>query len=137
MYCRWIYILSILLAGYLNSSAQAGEVAPTGTVFLAATTIGNATAIGSSELPVCTPRSYACNTPASLNYIFVGSGNWDQPENWTNKLIPPPRLTASYEIIIDPAGSSDCILNIEQVIEEGSKLTVLPGKRMRVIANHP
>jgi len=50
-------------------------------IFLAQASVGTSNALGASSLPVCTPKSYECNTPASSNYIFIGAGNWNMPEN--------------------------------------------------------
>ena len=133
MNCKLICIPFILLAACFSVNAQIGDTAAPGSSFLATASVGIDSTIGITNLPVCTPANYACNTPASLNYIFIGAGNWDVPENWTNSLIPPATLNQNYQIIIDPKGTSDCILNVRQIISTGAKLTVLPGKKLKVL----
>jgi hypothetical protein len=68
-----------------------------------------------------------------LNYVFSGKGNWDTPENWSNKLVPPLNLPPGTEIIIDPIGQEECVLNVPRNIPNGVKLTVKAGKKLRVL----
>jgi hypothetical protein len=64
-------------------------------------------------------------------YMFVGNGNWDVPQNWSNNIIPPAVLNTGT-IIINPANDGECILNVQQTILRGANLNVLTGKRFRV-----
>lgn len=68
-------------------------------------------------------------------YSFTGSGNWNVAANWSNNAIPPAILPSCSEIIINPAGSTECILNVSQTIKPGGKLTVTTGKKLRVVGN--
>lgn len=68
-------------------------------------------------------------------YHFVGSGNWNIASNWENNLIPPVSLPACSEIIINPTGSTECLLDISQIIAPGAKFTVNSGKKIRILGN--
>lgn len=67
-------------------------------------------------------------------YHFTGTGNWDIPANWLNGKMPPKHVLHCAEIIIDPS-SGECILNTQQVVAPGAKITVVAGKKFRVIGN--
>lgn len=67
-------------------------------------------------------------------YRFTGTGNWDIPANWLNSKMPPQHVLHCAEIIIDPS-SGECILNKAQVIAPGAKITVIAGKKFRVIGD--
>ncbi|MEI9934544.1 MAG: hypothetical protein WDM71_06755 [Ferruginibacter sp.] len=62
-------------------------------------------------------------------YSFTGSGNWSVASNWANNEVPPSPLPSCAQIIINPAGTSDCILDVPQIISAGSKITVIEGKK--------
>ncbi len=68
-------------------------------------------------------------------YRFTGNGNWDIPSNWLNSKMPPKHVLHCAEIIIDPAGNGECILNTAQVVAPGAKITVMAGKKFTVIGN--
>ncbi len=126
-----IYIVASMLFS-LQAATQVGHMAPLGSVKLAKVSVGNTDSVARSSLPVCTPQQYACSTPQSLIYTFIGAGNWNDPDNWLNNLIPPSKLVGDFQIIIAPRGSAECILNVPQTIAAGGVLTLLPGKKFRV-----
>jgi hypothetical protein len=132
MITKHLSILIILLLVRFAAAAQ-GEAPSLAVVNLALPVLAKPAKIGVSTLPVCTPRSYACNTPASLTYIFTGAGNWNIERNWLNEIMPPYELANGYEILITPEGESECILNVLQLILPGAKLTIDNGKRLRVL----
>ncbi|MEO5891417.1 MAG: DUF5060 domain-containing protein [Ferruginibacter sp.] len=68
-------------------------------------------------------------------YIFNGNGSWINPLNWSNNIIPPPVLLPGTEILIDPTEGGECVLDTPQYISAGAKLTILPGKILRVAGN--
>jgi hypothetical protein len=68
----------------------------------------------------------------STNFIFTGNGNWSVATNWKNNLLPPTILPANSQIIIDPAGNGECILDIPYTISAGEKLVVKTGKKLNV-----
>jgi hypothetical protein len=68
-------------------------------------------------------------------YTFTGSGNWDVPGNWANNRIPPSTLPACSEIIIDPVGTTECVLTVTQTIAPGARITVVTGKKFRIPGN--
>lgn len=68
----------------------------------------------------------------TLNYTFNGTGNWSDANNWANKTKPPANLPQGSEIFIAPSGNSECLVDTEFIITPASKLTVKPGKKMRI-----
>jgi glycosidase len=70
--------------------------------------------------------------PANV-YVFNGSGNWNDAANWTYGLIPPASLSGSEEIIISPKTDGECLININRVISPGAKITVMAGKKLRIL----
>ena len=90
--------------------------------------------VGKSGTPNCLFPG-TCNGGCPV-YIFNGTGNWDLPENWSEQVVPPAVLPPCYEIIINPAGNSECLLNTPlQTISSGAKLTIMAGKKFRVPVN--
>jgi hypothetical protein len=65
-------------------------------------------------------------------YTFTGNGNWDNAANWSNNTLPPAILTGNATIIIDPPFGSECVLNIEQHIQNGATFTVKEGKTFTI-----
>jgi len=75
------------------------------------------------------------NVKVIFEYSFTGNGNWDNSANWRNNLIPPSTLPANAEIVINPAGSGECVLNIPLIIPADAKLTVVSGKKFTISGN--
>lgn len=71
----------------------------------------------------------------ATTYTFIGNGNWNNPANWSNSIIPPAVLTGTDTIIIDPPLGSECILNVGLVVQAGATLTVKDGKAFKVNGN--
>jgi len=76
-----------------------------------------------------------CIPPVPVIYAFTGNGNWTAAANWSNDLQPPAVLSAGSEIIIDPPGNTQCVLNIPYTVTRNATLTVKPGKRFIVQQN--
>jgi len=92
------------------------------------------TVTGIVKQRVCSSDTFVC--PGNANtYVFTGSGNWSIAANWTNNNVPPALLPAGAEIIINPSGNNPCIVNISQVIAQGAKLIVAPGKNLLIQGN--
>lgn len=80
------------------------------------------------------------STPLSENILllpvsspvfrFTGNGNWSNPANWQNNLVPALDLPGCKEIVIDHAPGGQCLLDIPQYLLKNSKLTVLTGKNL-------
>lgn len=71
--------------------------------------------------------------PSSI-YLFTGTGNFNSAANWSNNAMPPAELLNGDEVIINPSGG-ECILNVPLKVVPGSKITVAPGKVLRVKGN--
>ncbi len=70
-----------------------------------------------------------------VGYIFINSGNWSNPSNWLNNLIPPNPLPNGMQVIIDPTGSGECMVDTNITVENGGKIIVKPGKKFSVQKN--
>ncbi|MEO6455917.1 MAG: hypothetical protein ABIN97_17680 [Ginsengibacter sp.] len=75
-----------------------------------------------------------CNAVVNT-YTFNGNGNWSVAANWSNSTIPPSPLPQNSQIIINPAGNGECILNVPFTIPQGNKITVQTGKKFRLLGN--
>ncbi|MEO5892299.1 MAG: hypothetical protein ABIQ31_18775 [Ferruginibacter sp.] len=75
------------------------------------------------------------NDDAAAVYTFIGNGNFDVPGNWLNGQVPPGILLEGNEIIIDPAGTGACVLNVPLTIKPGAKLTVRANKKLQINGN--
>jgi len=71
----------------------------------------------------------------TIGYTFTGKDNWSDAANWTNNTKPPAILPAGNEIIINPIGDGECIINQPQTISSGAKITVITGKKLKVNGN--
>lgn len=63
-------------------------------------------------------------------YKFVGSGNFTDPANWANSMVPPNPLPANSEIIINNVNGGQCILNISYNVSPNSRVTVVLGSNL-------
>lgn len=68
----------------------------------------------------------------TITYTFTGNGNWDNPANWFNNMMPSGTLLPGSEIIINPPGNGECVLNVELRLNSNTKMKVMPGKKFRV-----
>ncbi|TAD84023.1 MAG: hypothetical protein EAY75_13865 [Bacteroidetes bacterium] len=80
-----------------------------------------------------TPTPAVCNLPTV--YTFVGSGNWNLPQNWLHQSMPPSTVTGSVEIVIDPVANCECVLNISQVVAQNARISVVSGKKFIIVGN--
>jgi hypothetical protein len=68
-------------------------------------------------------------------YTFTGNGNFTEVANWQNGLVPPYLTLISDEIIINPAGNGECILNVPLRMRAGGKFTLVTGKKLKINGN--
>lgn len=127
---KWIQILLLLL--FVQHSLQA----QLGAAITGISTIGT----GMPPIPVIGKAATArCASPGScgrarVTYTFKGAGNWNIEGNWYGNAIPPPLLRGHAQIVIDPAGTAECVFTVPiQIIPPGTNITVLPGKKLRVL----
>jgi hypothetical protein len=70
---------------------------------------------------------------AQVAYTFNGNGNWSDTANWLNRSVPPTFLPKSHQVIIDPAGNGECILNVlfiadsAQIVVKANKQLIIQG----------
>jgi hypothetical protein len=67
-----------------------------------------------------------------LTYTFTGNGNWSTTANWLNSVKPPALLPSNGRIVVDPQGTGECILNIQQTIPAGAEIIINPGKKFKI-----
>jgi hypothetical protein len=67
--------------------------------------------------------------------MFNGAGNWNDAANWTYNRIPPASLPSGSEIFINPKSGGECILDVNQIIAAGAKITIMAGKKIKVPLN--
>ncbi|MFT3682695.1 MAG: alpha-amylase family glycosyl hydrolase [Ferruginibacter sp.] len=68
-------------------------------------------------------------------YVFNGNGNWSDASNWLYNKVPPSTLPTGGEIIISTKMGGKCMLDQQQTIAAGAKLTVAEGKQIQVPLN--
>lgn len=78
------------------------------------------------------PQEYTLTT---ASFTFTGNGNWSNAANWSNNLIPPSTLPHGSQIIINPSGSGECVLDVQQRVSSSAAVTVQAGKKFRIIGN--
>jgi hypothetical protein len=87
--------------------------------------------MGRSQTPACSWPG-PCNARCPI-YTFTGAGNWNIPGNWAGNMIPPVVLGGCRQIVINPVGDNECILNIPyQVMQPGTSITVMNNKKFRI-----
>jgi hypothetical protein len=74
----------------------------------------------------------AVNPPNSSIYTFTGNGNWNVAANWSNNTIPPSTITGNQMIVIDPPLNGECVLNVQQHVNNNAIFKVMPNKKIRI-----
>ncbi len=77
---------------------------------------------------------YVSNTATPTTYTFTGNGNWNDPTNWSNNIMPPLPLPFNGTILINTPGGT-CFLNIPFTIGFGGRLIVVAGSTLIVQGN--
>lgn len=68
-------------------------------------------------------------------YRFTGNGNWSNPANWTDNMVPPLALPLGENIIIDPVAGGECVLDVNMTVTSAGSIMVMAGKRFRIPGN--
>ncbi len=68
-------------------------------------------------------------------YRFTGNGNWSDPANWAEGIVPPSTLPPNDRIVIDPVPGGECVLNVPMTVSSSGNITVENGKRFRIPGN--
>ena len=92
------------------------------------------TATGNNSLYLLgsNPQEYTITTSS---FTFTGNGNWSIAANWNNSLVPPVTLPHGSQIIINPSGTGECVLDIQQRVSSSAAVTVQAGKKFKVLGN--
>lgn len=78
------------------------------------------------------PQDY---TITAGSFTFTGNGNWSTAANWNNSLVPPTNLPHGSQIIINPTGTGECVLDVQQKVSSSAAITVQAGKKFRIAGN--
>lgn len=137
---RGYYIAADYFTGtfYRVKYDQASQSATTSTQVLTPTGISDFGENEEGELFAVSLSSgavYRISSNGPVGYRFTGNGNWSTASSWVNDTVPPASLPAGAEIIIDPAGNGECVLDIPQTIQSGAKITVVANKKFRINGN--
>jgi hypothetical protein len=62
-------------------------------------------------------------------YKFTGDGNWSNPLNWSNGVIPPSTLPQGSLIIVEPAANGECVIDSLQTVSKGALMIMDSGKK--------
>ena len=68
-------------------------------------------------------------------YTFIGNGNWTDPNNWVQKVVPPAVLPSGQSIYIEPVETGQCVLNTSQTISPGAKINVNTNRKFLIPGN--
>lgn len=86
-----------------------------------------------SNFALLTRLKISASIPTS--FTLVNPGNWDNAANWLNGQMPPSVIAAGTEVMINPGGNGEAILNMNVTVQPGGKITVKPGKKLIVTSN--
>jgi len=127
---RRIHLLLIMMLGSYPCFAQAlGQSSPGfGSVDSMHSTIGRSTTPLCDKPGVCQPGDCAV-------YRFIGTGDWNDADNWAMGIKPPNVIKGCYTIIVDPLGSTKSVMIRSQTIMAGGTLIVEPGKTFLIPGN--
>ena len=112
---------------YLSNGTGAGLNGATNSIFNLSSAAQNIT-LAPGEYHV-----YLYLAPTS--YVFNGNGNWSDASNWLYSRVPPATLPSGSEILISPKMGGECVVNINQTISTGAKITIAEGKKLRIPLN--
>ncbi len=76
-------------------------------------------------------KNFSVNITSQV-YTFTGNGNWSDPDNWLNQVVPPATLTTGMEVIINPVAGGQCTYTGNINLLDGGRLTVLAGKKLNI-----
>jgi hypothetical protein len=71
----------------------------------------------------------------NMNETGPGDGNWSNPQNWTNYVVPSTTILDGMEVVIDPMSGNECIITGPVSVMPGGKLKVMDGKKLTIKPN--
>ncbi|MES2431763.1 MAG: right-handed parallel beta-helix repeat-containing protein [Bacteroidota bacterium] len=145
----WIATPAVTVLGNAKATSDTNSVVeiPVGTNMNSTVTTHRFIMLGISEFSMLSLTSTATQLienavyyilgldVSSKTYTFTGNGNWNEPSNWINNEIPPAILSGNNLIIIDHVIDGECILNVEQTINNGSSIIIKADKNFRILGN--
>lgn len=120
------YIIAVFFFSVVSTYVTFGQVTPSSKTITGLKVIQPKTLQGDANY---SPDSVQ---DLPVTYTFTGNGNWDNPANWENNLVPPQPTNLGSEIIINNISGGQCLLNIPYTVTPGTSLTILTGKTLVV-----
>jgi 1,4-alpha-glucan branching enzyme len=68
-------------------------------------------------------------------YTFNGNGNWSNAANWDGGQVPPATIPSGIQVIINPAGDGEAVVDVPVTFQTGATLTINAGKKLKVNGN--
>ncbi|MCU0335410.1 MAG: right-handed parallel beta-helix repeat-containing protein [Chitinophagaceae bacterium] len=104
-----------------SSVCRVGEWLDSTTVIFRRVNLTNATRF--------TLGSASFSSPLRTCYVFSGSGNFSNANNWKDKVSPTFLVAEFSEVVIDPV-AGECVLDVPFTLRSGMRLVVAPGKKL-------
>jgi hypothetical protein len=117
-----------VISGPVTISNNVLTINGTGTATIRATVGANAYYNAATQVD----KTFSIIASSSI-YTFTGNGNWDNPSNWSNNIIPPSNLPDGFTIVINPAANGECVLNVAQYISKNAVFTINAGSKFRIL----
>jgi glucose/arabinose dehydrogenase len=78
---------------------------------------------------------YRVQSNGPIQYTFTGNGNWTNPANWSNNMVPPSNSLTGSIIDIRPIVGGECVVNVPVTIAVGTKILIENEKVLRMNSN--
>jgi glucose/arabinose dehydrogenase len=78
---------------------------------------------------------YRVQADDTVLYDFIGNGNWTDPSNWSNNIVPPSSSLLNTIITIKPITGGECVVNTQVTIPKNSKIIIENAKLLRMSGN--
>ena len=78
---------------------------------------------------------YRLESNETVEYTFIGNGNWTDSANWSNNTIPPSSSLLNNIITVKPTLGGECIVNTQITIPKNTKIIIENNKQLRMNSN--
>jgi hypothetical protein len=65
-------------------------------------------------------------------YVFNGNGDWNDPANWYDNVVPAIPINNNNHIFIKPRLAGQCYFTGEMKVTEGGSIVVQPGQKLTI-----